>query len=150
MDAQLLQELMAALQLTYEQAGWIGAAGAALTFLLRLYRMDTVQGLLPQKAKWDSLPKWGKFLLPFLLSMGGASLAALGGGATWLAALIGGLTAGLASVGAHHGTKALGNKLITYKIKKDAFYEPTRLDKILSPLLPIPKEAYRKTADKEP
>lgn len=119
-------------------SGPVALLGGGLMVLLRLYRTDVVQSLLPNRVRWSSLSPMAKFLLPVGCSLLAALIAILGGASAPLVVPMALAAAGL-SIAGHHGTKALGEKLYESTLKKDPYYEPSKARMLMSLALPLPK-----------
>src|SRR6266705_6066009 len=75
------------LVLVMKNPGHVGAIAAAVFFLVRLYRVPSVQAMLPFKARWDNLPLPLKHGLLFGLAGLGGLLSSLAAGLPWQDAL---------------------------------------------------------------
>lgn len=86
-----------------ELALWGGGIGGAIS---------TIVWALKAGGAWDMIPKWARPLLFVALAFAGAAATALGGGATWSAAILAGLvglTASRAGYETYSGVKAEKN-----------------------------------------
>ena len=105
---QLIVELSDALHQAQLSGGSIAASGVALMYVIKAFRSDVVQNLLPAKAQWINLPQWAKYAIPFVGAGVGSVLISIGGGGMSVAALIvSGLTAALTAIGIHIGAKTV-------------------------------------------
>lgn len=119
-------------------SGPVALLGGGLMFIVRLYRTDVVQNLLPNRVRWSSLSPMAKFLLPTGCSLLAAVVAILGGASAPLVLPMALAAAGLSMAG-HHATKAMGSKLYDMSLQKDPFYEPSKARALMGLALPIPK-----------
>lgn len=133
----LLTELLA---LFSGQLPLASALGTGVLLVLRLYRTEFLQTLLPKRVRWDSLPPAMKVGIPFFVSFVGSLLLSLAGGATVLSSLPAALMAALGAIGLHHGTKALGQMATNSALKAEGpGYTPSPLRRAASIIVPLGK-----------
>jgi len=102
MDATQFQpflDLLQAMQANYATLGLLGAFSVLAYGLVRLWRLDFVQKILPAKLKWESWGKGLRFGLTFGLAFVGQLLAGLASGAKWYLAIAPAVAAGLGALG---------------------------------------------------
>lgn len=119
----------------YTNAGWVGLAGAVLMVLLRGLRLIPVF-----ESWWSRWPFWTKLVTPFLLAFAGFIVPALVGKMAVASAIVGAVTAGVAAVGLHHGTKFVGAK----EFEDQPQAVPTELRRKLGLIVPIPKDVQER------
>lgn len=122
MNEQLIQEMIEAIQANPE-LGVGGVAGIALAYVVRIVKLPLVQSFIPRRFRWERLSPLARFGLPFALAAVGALLVAWLGGIAWPAAIAGAVTAGLAAVSTHMGTKAVGASLDMRAVNADPMAE---------------------------
>lgn len=101
-STELLKEVFNALVAAHS-LGPLALVGTLVLFSLRLFKhfAPTV---------WGALPWYAKLGLPFVLAFTG-TLLTVGTAGGVLPALGAAFTAGIAAIGAHHGSKALGKQV---------------------------------------
>ncbi len=92
------------------KAGHAAAWGVISTLLIRLYRTQELQKVLPKKARWASWPMWLRKVLVNTLAGGSATVAALVVGNPVLGALGIGAMATFSAFTAHKTTRLLGSR----------------------------------------
>lgn len=142
------QEGLELIKQLYAQGGWLLGLVGAVVVGIRLYASSAkIQAILPEKYRWDVLPKAGKLGLVFLASLLGTAAFAVVAGAGWVAALVGALPVAIGAVFANEITVAAGSmvdksiankKEVVFKstgAKPD--YTPSPYRKAASLVLPI-------------
>ena len=102
---QLLEQIVSEGQQVLANGHWYGLLGLALIYVIRIYRMDVIQALVPAKARWEALPMWARRLSPFVLAFLGALVIKLAAGIGWAAALIAAVGMAATSIAGHAGAK---------------------------------------------
>lgn len=129
--------------------GPIAACGTALMLLIRIYRLEFLQNLLPQRARWESFPPAAKLFLPFGLALLGSFLLSLAGGSTVLSSLAIAIPAAVVAISSHAATKYAGQSLTNSGLKTQGpLYQPSpfrNMASIVVPLGKIPVETFDKT-----
>jgi len=90
----------------YSTLGVLGALGASLTVLIGIAKLPPIQGVLPLRWRWESLPKLGRLGIVFGAGMLGSGLVAIAGGMAIGPALVAGLLAGLTAIGTNETYRA--------------------------------------------
>lgn len=129
------QVLIDGLKEAYEKAGWLGLAAAALMLGVRLYRLDLVQGFLPEKMRWENLGLWPQRSVVFGSAFVAGVLAAVLGGLSWTAAALAAVPVALGAMLAHKLSKVAGSSLNGVLVKIP-LYDGSGIQKAVAVVLP--------------
>ena len=121
--------------------GWYGAAAVTVVLLVRLLRMEAVQMLIPMEWQWNRLKPWARLLIVFASAFAASWLAALLSGQAPVAALAAAVPVALTAIAGHKGTQAVGHADTQRRLLRDPEYSPTALRSVVSPVLPIDRQA---------
>lgn len=113
------------------KAGEMGAAGALITLLIRVYRL--IPGAPWPSDKWQWLVHLVTFVLAFVASM---LVGALAGGLGWAAAAVSAFGIAATAITGHEVTKALGKAV---RAPEPDVYQPSPFRAAASLLVPAPK-----------
>jgi hypothetical protein len=101
------EEFIVALQQAYANGGWLLLSSAFLSGIVGVYKSPVVQGLVPDKMRWDAWPGWVRWLVVFGTSYAGGALSAASGHAGWPTVVWGGAVAAFGAMGMHESKQAL-------------------------------------------
>lgn len=127
--------------------GWYGVAAAAVVLLIRGFRSESVQSVLPVVAQWSRLKRWVQLLLVFCAALLASWVTALITGMAPAAALLFSIPTALTAIGGHKATKAAGHAMTRDSIRMDIGYKPGKIRAAVSPILPMDKKAMARAAD---
>lgn len=113
----------------------------AVTLLLRIVNLVPMQ-----KALWDRLPSWVKYIVVFTLTAAGSALSAIHSGTPWMDAVFNAISAGFGASGLHVMTEKMGDTHTAMAVKSNPDYQPGILRKIASIVVPINKDMIKPTA----
>lgn len=140
----IFEEIMGA----HESGGIIAAVAVAVMALVRIFRTDAIQGLLPDKGKWANWPTWAKIVAPFSVAAVGQlvmSLAVLK--VSVPAAILAAFTTGVGAIVAHKGTKRVAKSMAKVAHKNGVRVRKTPVD-IVVPLSSEYMKQVRKDVEK--
>jgi MFS superfamily sulfate permease-like transporter len=101
-ESQQIIDLINQASTTYTTLGMLGAMGALVYGLVRVYRLSIVQNVVIKvwpKLAWDVWPRPIKILVVFLTAVVASLLTALATGVAWQVALPSSLGAGFVAIG---------------------------------------------------
>ena len=124
----------------------LAALGAGLMGLIRIFRTDAVQSMLPQEYRWERWSALAQGGFVFGLSFAGALATALSQGIPIAAALSAAVLVALQAMGFNSATKNIGYGQTLAAVSKDTTYQPSALRDAISIALPINTELLQKIA----
>jgi hypothetical protein len=107
---QVVIDALAQIATGYSTLGVLGALGALLAAIVGVAKLPPIQGLLPRRLRWESLPKLGRIGIVFGAGALGSGLVAVAGGMALGPALVAGLLAGLTAIGTNETYRAVRPK----------------------------------------
>lgn len=125
-------------------AAFLAGVGTILMALVRGFRSEAVQSLIPEQYRWRHWTPLAKLGFVFLLSLAGALATAVSQGTPVGQAFSAALTAALVAMGANASTKEVGSALTANAVAKDPDYQPSALRDVLSIALPVDKSILEK------
>lgn len=129
------QLLISGLKEAYESAGLLGLLAAALMLGVRVYKLDIVQGFLPERFRWANLDLWPQRAVVFGSAFLGTALAAVLGGLGWTAAALAAVPVAIAAMLGHKLTKVAGQALNGVLVKIP-LYRGSGVQKMVAIALP--------------
>lgn len=124
--------------------------GTALTGVVRMWRTDSVQAVLPSLLQWERWPALYRIGFVLGLSLAGAIATALAQGTPIVASLGDAVMAALAAMGINSATKSVGHDMTFNAVEKNAAYKPSVLRDVLSIALPLNQDLLDAVSRKAP